>query len=84
MKKELAEVLKIYSLGSGDFCARIADGYSQPALIGLFADLLTLYFNDRNSSTLREFLTTPIAGYEHADAKIGHNGFKTLAAAKTI
>ena len=33
--------------------------------------ILKLYINDKNSSTLREFITTSIAGYKHIGTKIG-------------
>ncbi|MGC8913515.1 MAG: hypothetical protein ACP5LE_06290 [Thermoplasmata archaeon] len=39
-------------------------------------DLLTMYINDKNSSTIREFITVTLAGYTHKEAKIGYNGFK--------
>jgi hypothetical protein len=42
----------------------------------MLTDLLTAYINDRNSSSLREFVTVSIAGYQHHDAKLGYNGFK--------
>ena len=32
--------------------------------------------NDKNSSTLREFLTVSLAGYRHSNEKIGYNGYK--------
>lgn len=83
MNQNLTEVLRTYSLGSADFCSQMAN-YSKPALIGILADLLTIYFNDRNSSMLREFLTTTIAGYQHCENKIGYNGFKITAAGQTI
>ncbi|MEW6679780.1 MAG: hypothetical protein AB1297_02005 [bacterium] len=39
-------------------------------------DLMTMYINDKNSSTIREFITVTLAGYEHKEGKIGYNGFK--------
>ena len=84
MTPNLAEALKIYSMGSDDFCARMASDYNKPELVGLLSVLMTLYINDRNSSTLREFLTVSIAGYEHSEAKIGYNGFKTTGTGETI
>ena len=84
MTPNLAQALKIYSMGSDDFCARMASDYNKPELVGLLSVLMTLYINDRNSSTLREFLTVSIAGYEHSEAKIGHNGFKTIGPGKTV
>jgi hypothetical protein len=42
----------------------------------MLVDLLTMYINDKNSSTIREFITVTLAGYEHKERKIGYNGFK--------
>lgn len=78
MNANLAEVLKIYSTGSENFCAEMGR-HSKPAIIGILSDLLTLYINDRNSSTIREYLTVLLAGYKHRDTKIGYNGYKTEA-----
>lgn len=49
-------------------------------------DLLTMYINDKNSSTIREFITVTLAGYEHKEGKTGYNGFKqdTFIAGKTL
>ena len=84
MNKELGEVLKLYSTKPhADFSGRLADS-SKETVISLFTDLLTMYINDRNSSTIREFLTVTIAGYEHNPHKIGFNGFKHMTAGKPI
>ncbi len=42
----------------------------------MLVDLLTMYINDKNSSTIREFITVTVAGYTHREGKIGYNGFK--------
>ena len=39
------------------------NGLSKPSLIALFIDLLTLYFNDKNSSRLRELTNLWVFGY---------------------
>ena len=51
-------------------------GKSKDNLISVLLDLLTAYINDKNSSSLREFITVSIAGYQHNPAKLGYNGFK--------
>jgi transcriptional regulator with XRE-family HTH domain len=45
-------------------------------LIGILVDLLTMYINDKNSSTIREFITVTLAGYKDKQGKIGYNGFR--------
>jgi hypothetical protein len=49
---------------------------SKDNLIACLNDLLTAYINDKNSSSLREFVTVSIAGYEHNPNKLGYNGYK--------
>jgi hypothetical protein len=43
-----------------------------------------MYINDRNSSTIREFLTVTIAGYSHSNTKIGFNGYRHNSVGKAI
>lgn len=49
---------------------------SKETIKSCLIDLLTIYINDKNSSTLREYLTVTIAGYTHNSNKIGYNGYK--------
>ena len=84
MNCNLVEALKIYSLqGSGPFLSHLSD-HSKGALIGMLSDLMTVYISDRNSSTLREFLTATVAGYTHSEAKIGYNGYKTIGPGEIV
>lgn len=76
MNQELANVLKIYSTGTHGELSNYLVGKSKDTLIGILVDLLTMYINDKNSSTIREFITVTLAGYTHKEAKIGYNGFK--------
>ena len=76
MNKELAEVIKLYSTKSDRELSEYLLGKSKNNLIGVLIDLITMYINDKNSSTLREFLTVTIAGYTHTESKIGYNGYK--------
>ncbi len=76
MNQELANVIKIYSTGSHSELSNYLLGKSKDTLIGMLVDLLTMYINDKNSSTIREFITVTLAGYTHKEEKIGYNGFK--------
>ena len=76
MNKELSEVLKIYSTKPHiDFTNRLINS-SKETVVSLFTDILTMYINDKNSSTIREYITVTLAGYDHSENKIGFNGFK--------
>jgi len=76
MNQELANIIKIYSTGKHQELSEYLIGKSKDTLIGSLVDLLTMYINDKNSSTIREFLTVTLAGYQHKETKIGYNGFK--------
>lgn len=86
MNQELANIIKIYSTGSHKELSNYLVGKSKDTLIGTLVDLLTMYINDKNSSTIREFITVTLAGYEHKEGKIGYNGFKqdTFISGKTL
>jgi len=64
-------VIKIYSTGSHAELSNYLIGKSKDTIIGMLVDLLTMYINDKNSSTIREFITVTLAGYEHKERKIG-------------
>lgn len=76
MNDNLAKIVKAYSLLSHEEYAQKMHDFSKDTVIGTFTDLLTMYINDKNSSTLREFITVSLAGYDHCDSKIGFNGYK--------
>jgi len=76
MNQELANVIKIYTTGTHQELNNYLIGKSKDTLIGMLVDLLTMYINDKNSSTIREFITVTLAGYTHKEGKIGYNGFK--------
>jgi len=76
MNKELTEIIKIYTTKTHKDLSEYLLGKSKSNLIGVLIDLMTMYINDKNSSTLREFITVTIAGYNHSEGKIGYNGYK--------
>lgn len=78
MNKELSEVLKIYSTKPHpDFTNRLINS-SKETVVSLFTDILTMYINDKNSSTIREYITVIMSGYEHSSNKIGFDGTKKI------
>jgi hypothetical protein len=76
MNQELANAIKIYSIGTDEELFNYLIDKSKYTITAMFVDLLTMYINDKNSSTLREFITVTLAGYKHSEKKIGYNGFK--------
>lgn len=76
MTENLKKIVEIYSCKTHkDLNAYLID-LSKDDLIAVFTDLLTLYINDKNSSTIREYITVSLAGYLHNPKKIGFNGFR--------
>ncbi len=75
MNKELAEVIRLYTLDHKSLNTYLL-GKSVNTLIALLTDLLTMYINDKNSSSIREYITVIVSGYEHSEGKLGYNGFK--------
>jgi len=86
MNQELAIILKLYATKPHKELNDYLIGKSKDNLIGILVDLITMYINDKNSSTIREFITVTLAGYEHREGKIGYNGFKqdTLISGRTL
>lgn len=76
MNKELAEIVKLYATGSHESLRAVTSEKSKDNIIAVLMDLLTLYFNDKNSSTLRQFLLVTLSGYEMNSEKIGYNGYR--------
>jgi hypothetical protein len=57
MNKDLSEVIVYYSTKSHQELNSLLLNKSKDNLISCLIDLLTTYLNDKNSSSLREYLT---------------------------
>jgi len=84
MNKELMEVFRLYTTGTHQELNEYLIGKSKDTLIGILVDMLTMYINDKNSSTVREFITVTLAGYQHVEKKIGYNGYKQNSFSGTV
>ncbi|MBQ9313052.1 MAG: hypothetical protein IJ213_08425 [Bacteroidales bacterium] len=76
MNRDLSEIITCYATKSHAELSQLMVNKSKDNLISCLNDLLTVYMNDKNSSSLREFITVTVAGYKHNSAKLGYNGFK--------
>ena len=76
MNQDLAEMIRVYTTQNHQKLNQLLLGKSQDNLISILVDLMTMYINDKNSSTIREFITVQLAGYQHSEKKIGFNGYK--------
>ena len=76
MNQDLSQIVTYYATKPHADLATLLLNKSKDNLIACLNDLLTAYMNDKNSSSLREFVTVSIAGYEHNPNKLGYNGYK--------
>ncbi|MGL6022387.1 MAG: hypothetical protein ACRC0A_04710 [Chitinophagaceae bacterium] len=72
MNNDLKDIILTYALKSHQELSSLLLGKSKDNLIASLTDLLTAYMNDKNSSSLREFITVS----EHNAKKLGYNGYK--------
>lgn len=76
MNQDLLEFIKTYGTKSQADVQDLLNNKSRSNLTSMLIDLTTQYFNDKNSSTLREFLVVSLSGFNHISKKIGYNGYR--------
>ncbi len=76
MNSDLIEVITTYATKSHGDLNALLSGKSKDNITSILVDLLTTYYNDKNSSTLREFVLVSLSGFEQNLGKIGYNGYK--------
>ena len=76
MNEDLAQIVIYYATKPHKELSELLLNKSKDNLISSLTHLLTAYINDKNSSSLREFITVVISGYQHNPKKLGYNGFK--------
>lgn len=76
MNQELKELVKDFATKEHDEIHNNLMGKSRPNLVAVLLDLLITYFNDLNSSTLRELVVALVAGYIPNEEKLGYNGLR--------
>lgn len=76
MNEDLLQLIKDYATKEhAEICVNLL-GKSKDNLVGILLDLLTVYYNDVNSSTMRELVVAVLAGYQPRSEKLGYNGFR--------
>lgn len=76
MNQDLKQIVTYYATKPHRELNELLLNKSKDNLIAILTDLLTAYINDKNSSSLREYITVSIAGYLHNSNKLGYNGYK--------
>jgi hypothetical protein len=75
LSEKSSEVLEQFFLQREQFEQMVASMNPQE-LAQVLSEVLALYANDKNSSTLREWVVLRIAGCQHRPDKIGYNGYR--------
>ena len=76
MNEDLIRLIKDYAMGRHLEIHNYLLSKSKDNLIAMLVDLLTTYFNDVNSSAMREMAVALLAGYQPQPEKLGYNGFR--------
>ncbi len=76
MNKDLLQLIQDYATKEHSEISVNLIGKSKDSLVAMLLDLLTKYYNDLNSSTMRELVVAVVAGYEPSSEKLGYNGFR--------
>lgn len=76
MNKTLLHLIEQYATKDHKSVKDEIFGLSKDCLESSLLDLLTMYMNDRNSSTLRETITVTLAGFTLHEEKLGYNGYR--------
>ena len=76
MNKDLLQLIEDYATKQHTEISGGLLGKSKDNLVAIVLDLLTMYYNDLNSSTMRELVVALRAGYTPNKEKLGYNGFR--------
>lgn len=80
MNTDLSELIVTYGTKNHSDVLNLLNDKSKSNIVSMLLDLLTQYFNDKNSSTLREFLVVSLSGFTPLTEKIGYNGYRHSSA----
>ena len=84
MNKDLLQLINDYAVKEHTKISSNLIGKSKDNLVSMLLDLLTIYFNDLNSSTMRELVVAVMAGYEPNSEKLGYNGHRQNTLTGTV
>ena len=79
MNQDLLQLIKDYATAPHSKINATLVNKSKDNLAAMLLDLLTLYYNDLNSSALREMVVSVLAGFTPLTEKLGYNGFRQEA-----
>lgn len=79
MNEDLLRLVKDYATSEHSEISASLVNKSKDNLVGMLLDLMTLYYNDLNSSTLREMVVALLSGFTPSTKKLGYNGYRQEA-----
>ena len=84
MNEDLLKLIQDFAIRERAEINQSLFGESKEQLIAMLTDLLTAYFNDLNSSTLRETVVVRLAGFQPTSEKLGYDGYSHDAASGKV
>ena len=78
MDKELIELVQSFATKEHKDVILELHDKSKDNLISILTALLSQYFNDTNSSALRELVVVVLCGFEPILQKLGYNGYRQI------
>ena len=84
MNKDLLQLIEDYATKEHTEISGNLLGKSKDNLVAILLDLLTMYYNDLNSSTIRELVVAIKAGYVPNTKKLGYNGHRQNTLTGTV
>ena len=84
MNKDLLQLIEDYTTKEHTEISGNLLGKSKDNLVAILLDLLTMYYNDLNSSTMRELVVAIKAGYVPNTEKLGYNGHRQNTLTRTV
>ena len=84
MNEDLLKLIQDFAIRERAEINQSLFGKSKEQLISMLTDLLTAYFNDLNSSTLRETVVVRLAGFQPTSEKLGYDGYSHDAASGKV
>lgn len=79
MNQDLLQLIRNYAVMTDSEISATLVNKSKYNLVAMLLDLLTLYYNDLNSSTLRQMVVAMLAGFTPSAEKLGYDGFRQEA-----
>lgn len=75
MNQDLLQLIRNYAVMTESEISATLVNKSKYNLVAMLLDLVALYYNDLNATTLRQMVVAMLAGFTPAAEKFGYNGF---------